>query len=89
MKPGMASCPCRSITWVLGPIIGLISAAVPSAWIRSLLIAIASASGLAIVHGDDAAVGEDEIGGRRLRGPAALRARLDGKTGDNNGNVPR
>ena len=36
--------------------------------------------GPAVVHRHDAAVGEDEIGRRRLRRPAALRARLDGKT---------
>src|SRR5258706_7280931 len=45
MNPGMASWPCRSITCVEGPVIFLISSAVPSAWMRSLLIAIAAASG--------------------------------------------
>ena len=48
MNPGMASCPCRSITFVDGPDESrLISAAVPSASIRSPLTAIASASGRA------------------------------------------
>ena len=40
---------------------------------------------LAVVHRDDPAVGEDEIGGRRLGGPAALGARLDGQRRNGNG----
>src|SRR4051812_18713195 len=47
MKPGIASCPWRSITFVFGPIIGVISAAVPSAMILSPLTASASTSGRA------------------------------------------
>src|SRR4051812_22685645 len=47
MNPGIASCPWRSITFVFGPIIGLMSPALPSACTRSPLIAIASASGRA------------------------------------------
>ena len=74
MKPGMASCPCTSITCVLRPDVALDVGR--GAERRDPIAGDGDRLRFrhGVVDGDDAAVGQDEVGGRRLRACAAARA---------------